>query len=454
MDAVSQSLRRPARTRTTATILPTGEVTGNIAWATFGDRVASRVIRSVDLRAEPEALTEGTWFVVADFEGRARAWEFEHVISAAPGSSDLSARPGPGTSPDPDAEARPGTSPDTDTEARPGPPSDIDQEPRQASRSDTWIGPDPGSWTSSMDRTAYEAAVRRIREHVREGDVYQANLCRVLAAPLPVRLADDGTTVEPDARALAARLAVGNPAPHGSAIHVPAGMPGPDGQEIDPVWVVSASPELYLSLEPGRDGDVVTSGPIKGTARTADGLTDKDRAENIMITDLVRNDLQHVCRPGTVEVSALLAVEQHPGLVHLVSRVRGVLSDDVGRAPDVWRHLLAATFPPGSVSGAPKSSALRIIEELEPAPRGPYCGAIGWVDGDAGTASLAVGIRTFWWEHGDDDGARAGTLRFGTGAGITWGSDPAAEWHETELKAERLVGLASSGGEPDSTSGG
>jgi hypothetical protein len=195
-----------------------------------------------------------------------------------------------------------------------------------------------------MDRAAYEAAVRRIREHVREGDVYQANLCRVLSAPLPVTAADDGTTAEPAARALAARLAAGNPAPYASAIHVPAGATGTDG-EVDPVWVVSASPELYLSLEPGRGGTVVTSGPIKGTARTPDGLTDKDRAENVMITDLVRNDLQHVCRPGTVEVNGLLTVEHHPGLVHLVSRVRGVLSDDVRRSPGLWRHLLAATFP-------------------------------------------------------------------------------------------------------------
>lgn len=150
-----------------------------------------------------------------------------------------------------------------------------------------------------------------------------------------------------------------------------------------------------------------------------------------MITDLVRNDLQQVCRPGTVSVEALLAVEQHPGLVHLVSTVAGQLRDDVR-----WAQVLDATFPPASVSGAPKSSALRIIDALEDEPRGPYCGAVGWVDADRGTAELAVGIRTFWW--------RDGVLRFGTGAGITWGSDPDGEWAETELKARRLVALASS----------
>ncbi|WP_369824529.1 chorismate-binding protein [Cellulosimicrobium sp. CUA-896] len=204
-------------------------------------------------------------------------------------------------------------------------------------------------------------------------------------------------------------------------------MPASSG--VDPVWVVSASPELYLRL----CGGVLTSGPIKGTARTAGGLTAKDRAENVMITDLVRNDLQRVCDAGTVEVTDLLAVEEHPGLVHLVSRVAGRVRGDVLAAPDRWARVLGATFPPASVSGAPKSSALRVIGELEPVARGPYCGAVGWVDGDE--AVLAVGIRTFWWA--------GGVLRFGTGAGITWGSDPAREWEETELKAHRLVGLAS-----------
>ncbi|MGH8970432.1 MAG: chorismate-binding protein, partial [Actinomycetes bacterium] len=109
-----------------------------------------------------------------------------------------------------------------------------------------------------------------------------------------------------------------------------------------------------------------------------------------------------------------------------------------------WADLLAATFPPGSVSGAPKSSALRIIGELEPVPRGPYCGAVGWVDADRGTGCLAVGIRTFWLD--------AGRLCFGTGAGITWGSDPGREWEETELKASRLLGVAAMSSTPNTSS--
>ena len=219
---------------------------------------------------------------------------------------------------------------------------------------------------------------------------------------------------------LAARVAEGNPAPYAGVIDVPTGISG------GPVRVVSASPELFL----GRDGDRVTSSPIKGTGATDGELLPKDDAENIMIVDLVRNDLQRVCLPGSVEVTSLLRREQHPGLVHLVSTVSGRLAPTA-----TWADLLAATTPPGSVSGAPKSSALQVIAEQEPVERGPYCGAVGWVDADAGQACLAVGIRTFWW--------REGRILFGTGAGITWGSDADREWEETCLKARRLISLTS-----------
>ncbi|PRH76232.1 chloride transporter, partial [Streptomyces solincola] len=268
-----------------------------------------------------------------------------------------------------------------------------------------------GDWTSSLDRAAYTAGVRRIREHIAAGEVYQANLCRVLSAPLP-----DPAAADVDA--LTALLARGNPAPYAGTIRLPA-----HGVEI-----ATASPELYLR----RVGTTVESGPIKGTGRTAADLLDKDRAENVMIVDLVRNDLGRVCATGSVTVPELCAVEPHPGLVHLVSTVRGRLAPSAG-----WPELLGATFPPGSVTGAPKSSALTIIEALETAPRGPYCGGIGWVDADRRTAELAVGIRTFWIDR------PAGALRFGTGAGITWDSDPEREWAETELKASRLLAVAS-----------
>ncbi|MEU1650837.1 chorismate-binding protein [Streptomyces pristinaespiralis] len=288
---------------------------------------------------------------------------------------------------------------------------DVRSEPVPAPVPGRWRGPAAEDWTSSLDRAAYTAGVRRIREHIAAGEVYQANLCRVLSAPLPDPAAADVDD-------LTALLARGNPAPYAGTIRLPA-----HGVEI-----ATASPELYLS----RDGRTVESGPIKGTGRTADDLLEKDHAENVMIVDLVRNDLGRVCTGGSVTVPELCAIESHPGLVHLVSTVRGELSPGAG-----WGELLAATFPPGSVTGAPKSSALKIIDALETAPRGPYCGGIGWVDADRRTAQLAVGIRTFWIDRAAD------VLRFGTGAGITWGSDPEREWAETELKASRLLAVAS-----------
>jgi para-aminobenzoate synthetase component 1 len=194
---------------------------------------------------------------------------------------------------------------------------------------------------------------------------------------------------------------------------------------------VCASPELFLE----RHGPRIVSRPVKGTAVTADAMLAKDYAENVMIVDLVGHDLSRVCREGTVNVEALCAVVHHPGLVHLESAVAGELREDVG-----WSEIHGATFPPGSVSGAPKSSALATIADLETMSRGPYCGAVGWVDADRGEAELAVGIRTFWAER---DVAGQRWLRFGTGAGITWASDPEGEWAETELKAGRLVGIAS-----------
>lgn len=280
----------------------------------------------------------------------------------------------------------------------------------------TWRGPDRSAWTTSLDRDQYRERVTRIREAIAAGTVYQVNLCRVLSAPLP-----DPDRADPVA--LGALLARGNPAPHAAVLRLPG-------------WsLVSASPERFLH----RRGPRLLTSPMKGTAVDAAGLTAKDRAENIMITDLMRNDLARVCRPGSVSVPRLLAVEPHPGLVQLVSDVAGEVP-----AGTSWAQILAALLPPGSVSGAPKSSALRLIAELEPVDRGPYCGIVGWVDADTDRAELAVAIRTFWIQHD--------RLHFGTGAGITWHSEPAREWDETQLKARRLIALAS--GDPIGSQGG
>ena len=275
-----------------------------------------------------------------------------------------------------------------------------------------WCG--PRAWASSLDRSAYIAAVHHVRERIAEGGVYQANVCRVLEAVLPDPAAAD-------IGGLHALLCAGNPAPYAGVLRLPD----------DDVHVASASPELFLR----RNGDVLESGPIKGTGKTPADLSSKDEAENIMIVDLVRNDLSRVCRNGTVSVPALLSLEEHPGLVHLVSTVRGQLAPDAD-----WPSVLDATFPPGSVTGAPKIAALGIISDVEAAPREFYCGAFGWVDADRRTASLAVAIRTFW-KAGD-------RLRFGTGAGITWGSDASAEWDETVLKAARLMQVAAGTWDP------
>ncbi len=272
-----------------------------------------------------------------------------------------------------------------------------------------WVGPPRSSWTTSMDQIAYVKAVEHVRELIAAGDVYQVNVCRIMSAPLP-----DPTST--DVVGLAQALRGGNPAPHQGVIRLPE----------HGVHVVTASPELFLS----REGDHIITRPIKGTAAEGEDFLAKDYDENVMIVDLMRNDLGTICQTGSVHVDALCAVEQHPGLAHLVSTVSGTLQPDLG-----WSQILATTFPPGSVSGAPKSSALRAIRALEPVPRSSYCGAVGWVDADNKTAELAVGIRTFWLE--------GGRLNFGTGAGITWASDPDAEWAETELKASRLLTVAS-----------
>jgi para-aminobenzoate synthetase component I len=270
-----------------------------------------------------------------------------------------------------------------------------------------WRGPDPDAWESSLDRDGYRAGVVAVREAIAAGDVYQVNLTRRLSAPMPVG---------GDVAALGAALAEGNPAPYAAVVRIPSAG----------CLVASASPERFLR----RDGDHVASSPIKGTKAPSEAFTAKDRAENVMIVDLVRNDLGRACRWGTVEVPHLLAVEEHPGLAHLVSTVTGRLRPGVG-----WADLVAATFPPGSVTGAPKLAALDHIARLEPVGRGVYCGAVGWVDADRRIGDLNVAIRTFWVEDA--------LLHLGTGGAITWDSDPDDEWAETELKAHRLLAVAS-----------
>ena len=262
-----------------------------------------------------------------------------------------------------------------------------------------WV-PLTGHWQSSMDRSAYITYVEQIRNHIADGWVYQVNACRVLTIDAPNK----------DLRGLFSKLLVENPAPWASYLEIP-------GRTI-----ASASPELFLK----RQGMVVKTSPIKGTQPLNEtDFGKKDKAENVMIVDLMRNDFGKICESGSVEVPRLLASEDHPGLRHLVSDIEGVVRSDLS-----WKEILESLSPPGSVSGAPKSSAISVITEHEE-KRGPYCGALGWVQADR--CELSVAIRVFWQDS---------QLHFGTGAGITWGSDPDSEWEETQLKARRLISIA------------
>jgi para-aminobenzoate synthetase component 1 len=264
----------------------------------------------------------------------------------------------------------------------------------------------------------YVARVERILEHIRAGDCYQVNLTRTLE-----------WDTEPDPVALFGALTVRGPAPHAMLLRLPLAS--------GPAAVVSASPERFLSWH----GAAVETRPIKGTAAVADALAHsaKDHAENVMIVDLARNDLGRVCRTGSIHVPALCATERHPGLAHLVSTVRGERRDDVGLGA-----LLRAMYPAASITGAPKPRVLQLIEDLEPVPRGVYCGAVGWIDTSRGKGDnegdLAVAIRTFTVAHG--------RTTLGVGGGIVADSDPEREWDETCLKARRLL-RATGAGEPD-----
>ena len=259
-------------------------------------------------------------------------------------------------------------------------------------------------WKSSQEMIDFIGYVHEIRESIAAGGVYQVNACRQLSH----FLGDKPQKLD----SLFAAILGAHPAPFASFLKIP-------GFEV-----ASASPERFLS----RTGDRIITSPIKGTIRwNQEVFGEKDKSENLMIVDLMRNDISQICQPGSVEVSALFRQEKHPGITHLVSDIEGNLHGEV-----TWAQILEALLPPGSVSGAPKSSALKTISEHEGA-RGPYCGALGWIHGDR--AELAVAIRTFW-TTGDK------YLRYGTGAGITWGSDAQAEWEETQLKARHLISIA------------
>jgi para-aminobenzoate synthetase component 1 len=284
--------------------------------------------------------------------------------------------------------------------------------------------PEPLVFRSSLDRAAYESGVEAIRAAIARGDIYQANLTRRLS-----------TRFRADPWPLYRALRTGDPALFAAYLDLGDGLPDRGsppsmaGRRVRRA-IVSASPEPFLSVD--RSGLVATD-PIKGTRpRGATPEEDrllaaellasaKDRAENVMIVDVLRNDLGRVCRPGSVRVPRLCRLERTAAVQHLVSTVTGRLAP--GR--DAF-DLLAASFPGGSITGAPKIRAMEILEELEPVRRGPYTGAALWLGPDGAMASSIL-IRTLV-----ADGAR---LSLNVGGGITWRSDPGAEWDETVAKA-------------------
>jgi para-aminobenzoate synthetase component I len=260
-----------------------------------------------------------------------------------------------------------------------------------------------GAWERSWTDAEYADAVEAVRAAIAAGDVYQVNLVQHLSAPF-----------RGDPAGLAGALAPLRPLQ-------PRPLVG-DGWAI-----VSGSPELFLA----RRGRRVWTQPIKGTRPLGsdDDLagSEKDAAENVMIVDLERNDLSRVCEPGTVRWPELMAERPLAGVVHLVSTVEGRLREDVG-----FTELIHAVFPGGSITGAPKISALDHIAALEPVGRGASMGALGRVYPN-GDLELALTIRTF--------AVAEGRIHLWVGGGIVWDSEPAAEIEESLVKARPLLEL-------------
>jgi anthranilate/para-aminobenzoate synthase component I len=257
---------------------------------------------------------------------------------------------------------------------------------------------------SNFTRPAYEAAVARAIDYIRAGDIFQVNLSQRFTA---------GLNVSP--QFVYDRLNESSPAQYGACLN------------YGDFALISNSPELFLSVTP--DGKVTTR-PIKGTRPRADGMDKelrdsvKDQAELNMIVDLERNDFGRVCEIGTVKVTESRAIEEHPTVYHGVATIEGMLREDV-----TFADLLRATFPGGSITGAPKIRAMQIIEELEPVCRGPYCGAIGYLGAD-GSIQFNMAIRTMI--------VKDGLVHVPVGGGIVADSDPAAEYEETLVKAKAM----------------
>ncbi len=262
------------------------------------------------------------------------------------------------------------------------------------------------SRTESITQAQFESDVLRIQEWIRCGDSYQINHTYRIQGE-----------IYGDPLALYTRLRARQPGRFGAFV-----------QEGD-TTILSQSPELFVE----RDGDCLRAMPMKGTANAQTESPEqlasdpKNRAENIMIVDLLRNDLSRVALPGSVTVPNLFHVAQHGNVLQMTSTVEAKAKPDLS-----LRNLLDAVFPCGSVTGAPKKRSMEIIQELEDAPRGYYCGALGWLDPN-GDFAFSVPIRTLTLEG--NDSALQTKFTLGIGAGITIDSDPKLEWQECQVKS-------------------
>jgi para-aminobenzoate synthetase component I len=277
----------------------------------------------------------------------------------------------------------------------------------------------PSDAVAGLSAEAYGEAVNLIRDEIAAGNIYQANLTQRI--DLPSRSVPGELDADVGFRTYCALRSI-NPAPFAAFIVLPE------------VTIVSSSPERFLSVD--RNG-VIESRPIKGTRRRGSSQEEdallakelersvKDRAENLMIVDLVRNDLGRICETGSVEVSELMAIEPYASVFQMVSTVRGILRPDCG-----VDDLLRATFPPGSMTGTPKIAAMQLIDRIEPVRRGIYSGAIGYFD-VAGGLDLSVVIRTLF--------VRDGTVHIHSGGAVVSDSVPADEYREAIDKIRALL---------------
>lgn len=271
----------------------------------------------------------------------------------------------------------------------------------------------PVNIQSRLSKEEYTGIIQELRQHILRGDCYEINFCQEFFA--------ENTQIDPVA--VYKQLSGISPNPF-SALY-----------KLDSRWLICASPERYLK----KEGSKLMSQPIKGTSQRVAGDKEKDklnkeslmnsakdRSENVMVVDLVRNDLAKVCKEGTVAVDELYGIYSFPQVHQMISTVSGELKDDVS-----FNEILKATFPMGSMTGAPKKRVMELIEQYEQTKRGIFSGAVGYISPD-GDFDFNVVIRSIMYN------AATGYLSFQAGSGITWYSNPEKEWEECLMKGEAI----------------